>query len=117
MRFIVAILTVALAGPSVGSLVCDWTCAAKHQRTEAAGSCHQHSTHATTSTVAAGHLCHDLTFAPASILSEARLVGLSAPAIVEAPFTLSVESAGFRTHRTPDIAHAPPPILITSLRI
>jgi len=110
-------LTVALAGPSIASLVCDWTCAAKHQRTDADVSCHQHSTPGTTPTIAGGHRCHDLTSAPASILSDARQPGLSASAIVEAPLTLFVESAGEVTHRDVDVAHAPPPPLIRPLRI
>ena len=117
MRLIAVVLTVALAGPSIGSLVCDWTCAAKHRRTEASGSCHQHRTPGPTPRVAAGHLCHELTSAPTSILTDARQAGVSAPAIVEVPLPLSVESAGDATHRTREIAHAPPPPLITPLRI
>jgi len=117
VRLIAAVLTVALAGPSIGSLVCDWTCAAKHQRTEANSNCHQHSTPGTTPTAAAGHLCHDLTSAPASILTDSRQVGYNVPAIVEAPFAISVESSGRVTHRARDVAHSPPPPLITPLRI
>jgi hypothetical protein len=117
VRLIAAVLTVVLAGPSIGSLVCDWACATKHQRTETKGNCHQHSTPGTTPTVAAGHLCHDLTFAPASILADARQSGFSAPAIVDGPLTFSVESAGRATHRTRDVAHSPPPPLITPLRL
>ena len=117
MRLCSALLTVSLFGPYAMSMLCDWACAAKHQQTAADGSCHQHSTPGTAPTVAAGHVCHDLTFAPASILTDARQAGFSAPAIVEAPFTLSVESADRVTHRTRDVAHAPPPPLITSLRV
>ena len=117
MRLCSALLTVALFGPYAMPMVCDWVCAAQHQRTDANGSCHQHSTPGTTPTMAAGHLCHDLTSAPASILTDARQAGFSAPAIVEAPLTFSVESAGAATHRTCEVAHAPPPPLITPLRL
>jgi hypothetical protein len=117
VRLITVLLAVTLTGPSVGSLVCDWACAAKHQRTEANGSCHQHSMPGTTPTVAAGHSCHTLTSAPASILTDARQAGFSAPAIVEVPLTVSIQSAGDAPHRTRDVAHAPPPPLMTSLRI
>ena len=117
VRLIAMLLAVTLTGPSVGALVCDWVCAAKHQRTGANGSCHQHRTPGTTPTVAAGHLCHELTSAPASILTDGRQTGFSAPAIVEAPLILVVESIGAATHRTREVAHAPPPPLITPLRI
>jgi hypothetical protein len=117
MRLCSALLTVALLGPFAMPMLCDLVCAAKHQRTDAKGSCHQHSTSGTTPTVGAGHLCHELTSAPASIVTDARQAGVSAPAIVEMPLTLFVESAGDVTHRTRDVAHAPPPPLITPLRI
>jgi len=117
VRLIAVLLAVTLTGPSVGALVCDWACAAKHQRTDAENSCHQHRTPGTTPTVAAGHLCHELTSAPASILTDGRPAGFSAPAIVEAPLPLSVESAGDATHRTRDVAYTPPPPLITPLRL
>jgi hypothetical protein len=113
VRLIAAVLTVALAGPSIGSLLCDWACAATHQRTEANDGCHQHRTPGTTPDVAAGHLCHDLTSGPASILAGARQPGFSAPAIVEVPLTFSVESAGDATHQARDVFHSPlrPPLL------
>ena len=117
VRIVVAILAFTLTGPSVGALVCDWACAAKHQRTEISGNCHQHSTAGTTRTVAAGHVCHDLASGPASILTDARQAASSAQAIVEAPLTFSFESAGVATYPTRDVAHAPPPISITPLRI
>jgi hypothetical protein len=117
VRLIVLLLIVALSGPSTGSLLCDWACAAKHQRTKASGSCHEHRSPASSSTVAAGHRCHDLASGPASILTDTRQAEFSAPAIVEAPLVTSAESVDHVTHRTRDVAHAPPPSLITSLRI
>ena len=116
MRLCSVLLTVALFGPFAMPLLCDSVCAAKHQRTDASGSCHQQSTPGTR-TVAAGLLCHELSSAPASVLTDARQAGFSAPAIVEAPLTLSVESDRVVTQRTRDVAHAPPPPLITPLRI
>jgi len=116
MRLCSALLAVALFGPYAMPVLCDSVCAAKHQRTDANGSCHQHSTPGTR-TVAAGHLCHELTSALASVLTHARHAGFSAPAIVAVPLTLFVESAGDATHQTRDVAHAPRPPLITPLRI
>ena len=117
MRLCSALLTVSLFGPYAMPIVCDWICAAKHQRADAASSCHQHRTPGTSPTVAAGHVCHELTSAPASILTDGRQAGFSAPAIVEATFTFVVESTAAATHRTGEVAHAPPPPLITPLRI
>jgi hypothetical protein len=117
VRVIVALLTLTLTGPSVGALVCDWACAARHQRTEALGSCHQHNTAGMTPTVAAGHVCHDLTSGPSSILTDARQAGFSAPAIVEAPLTLFVESASPVTSRVSDSSPAPPSSTLIPLRI
>ena len=117
VRLSAVLLAVTLTGPSVGALVCDWVCAAKHQRTDANASCHQHGAPGTTPTVAAGHVCHELTSAPASILTAGRQAGFSAPAIVEAPLTLVVESSAAATYRTREVAHAPPRPLITPLRI
>jgi hypothetical protein len=118
VRFIAALLTIALAGPSIGSLVCDWTCAAKHQRAETSGGCHQRGTPGSAPGVAAGHLCHGVTAALASIATDARQPGISAPVPVEKPLTRSVDSAGDVPPRIPDAVQAPPPLLLsTSLRI
>src|SRR5829696_8962384 len=106
-----------MSGPSVASLLCEWTCAAKHLRTEAAGSCHQHGSPQSTSTVAAGHPCHDLASAPNSILADARPSGVAAQAIAESPFALPVESPVRGTHRALDVFHAPPPHPPLTLRI
>lgn len=117
VRLTVLLLIVALTGPSIGSLLCDWTCAAKHQRTEAGGACHQHLAQESTSTVAAAHPCHGLTSAPLSILTDARQAGLSAPVVVAAPLVIAVESADRVTHRSHDLSYAPPPLTLAALRI
>ena len=92
MRRCSALLTVWLFSPYAMPMLCDWVCAAQHQRTDANGSCHQHRTPGTTPTVAAGHVCHDVTSAPASILTDGRQAGFSAPAIVEAPLWDKVQA-------------------------
>ena len=117
MRIIVAVLTLALTGPSVGALVCDWACAAKHQRSEASGTCHQHSTPGSTSTLAAGHLCHDLTWAPASILTDGRHSNVTPAVIAEAPFALAIEPAERVTHGADDVLRAPPLLRLSPLRV
>ena len=113
MRLRSVLLTVALLGPYTMPMLCDCACAVKHQRTEVNVSCHQHATPGTAPTVAAGHLCHDLTSTPVSILTDARQAVFSAPAIVEVPHTLTVESAGDATHQARDVFHTPlrPPLL------
>jgi hypothetical protein len=112
MRLRSVLLTVALLGPNTMPMLCDWACAAKHQQTEANVSCHP-PTPGVAPTVAAGHLCHDLTSTPVSILTDARQAGFSAPAIVEVSRTLSVESAGDATHQARDVFHTllRPPLL------
>ena len=117
MRAVVLALIVALAGPAIGSLLCHWTCAAKHQRSEASGNCHQHRTPGSTATLAAGHLCHDLTWAPASILTDARHPDVTPAVIAEAPFALTIEATERVTHGTDDILRAPPLRLLTRLRV
>ena len=117
MRLLALILAVTLTGPSVGALVCDWTCAPQHAAAATAGStCHDDPGPSQTPAFAAGHECHELPTLTPSILT-------SGPQVVDTPLTAETAAhatamvqASFVTRR-PDRSHAPPPTHIVPLRI
>ena len=112
------VLTVALAGPFIGSVLCDWTCAATHQQPVTSISCHGHGDPQSTPAIGAGHQCHDLASQPDSILTVARQAGAEAPAIVESiAAALSAESAARGVDISRGVAHAPPLSPLATLRI
>jgi hypothetical protein len=115
VRLVSLLLTITLTGPSVASVLCDWTCAAKHQAAAPAESgCHKRDTFAAAPTVAAGHVCHELTAAEASILTNALPhVGLLALGAVDVfpgdvPGAVATRDVGQTSGRS----HAPPAPLI-----
>lgn len=112
VRLVALLLTVTLTGPSVTSLLCDWTCAARHQAVAAnAGGCHKHDSAAPTPTVAAGHRCHELAAPDASILTNAPP---AVPLMLVAAATLISDAVALSDARLPmpatDSSHAPPPL-------
>ena len=117
MRLLGLLLIVTLTGPSVGALVCDWTCAATHRAAAAAESnCHDAPGPAQTSTFAARHACHELPTPAASRVAGATQA-VDAPANVEtAAHETATVHASFVT-RVPDRSHAPPPTHIVPLRV
>lgn len=118
VRVIVLLLVVTLTGPSIGSVLCDWTCAAKHQQPVASNSCHGHADPLSTPAVAPGHQCHDLASPPESILTDGRQAGASSPAIVgSSTVVISIESAARGIGTSRSVAHAPPLPPLTPLRI
>lgn len=117
MRLLAMILIVTLTGPSVGALVCEWTCAAKHEATAAAESrCHDEPGSSQTPAFAAGHECHELPTLTASIVTGAPQVVDAPPTIAAAALATVVRQASVVTRR-PDRSHAPPPTKIVPLRI
>lgn len=118
MRLCSLLLTVTLIGPSALSLLCDWTCAAKHQVAgAAAGGCHQHDHESSSPTLQPGHVCHDLTTSPVSIVRNAPQVEPAVLAVGDLTLTdASADSRDRATARRRGFSHAPPPLLLT-LRI
>ena len=109
VRFIAVILAVTLTGPSVASVLCDWTCAAKHQVASAEGGCHKRDSSAPVPAVAAGHVCHDLLSPEASVLTPAPYVEVLTPSLTELLPADSLATISTRTVATsPDTSHDPP---------
>jgi hypothetical protein len=119
VRFLAILLVVALTGPSAGALVCEFACAAEHSRVPAAGSCHEHDGPASTTTMAAGHECHDVTSPePSTMAVGAPQVDLRA--VAEAGASLAMEDvAAHATVVSPPRAstHTSPPSPPVPLRI
>jgi hypothetical protein len=109
VRTAALLLILALMGPSVGALVCDWTCATKHDRTSAG--CHEHAGSESLTSIASVDVCHERVAALESVLTtpqqtEHRAVVLS-----------SAMSAHTRPSSLPSVirsgpSHAPLPPLI-----
>jgi len=73
VRFASLLLVLSLLGPSVGSLVCDWACAANHTQSSPGSSCHDHGKSGSSATVGAAHRCHDLAAAVEFLASAPQL--------------------------------------------
>jgi hypothetical protein len=122
MRTLALLTVLALTAPSVGALVCDVACAARHESSAAApasGSCHDHGAPQPDSpNVSAAHACHAMGIVPASIMRDAGSQLAVAPAIVHEVQHAADGSAGRETvaRRTRLTNHAPP-LLILALRI
>jgi len=117
VRIVALLLTLALAGPSVGALVCDWTCATAHQAAAASESnCHDTPGPAQTATFAAGHACHALPVPATCIVTCAAPLDDVAVTVETAIHGGAVVQARFAARR-PDRAHAPPPTQLVPLRI
>jgi hypothetical protein len=120
-RFTTLLLIVTLTGPSVGALVCDWTCAAAHgaaagteSRTES--NCHDTPGPAPAATFSVGHACHELPTPLASVVTcAAQAVDVAVTAEHATPETI-MGCASLMTRRL-DRSHAPPPAHIVPLRI
>lgn len=117
VRVVALLLTFALAGPSVGALVCDWMCATARPAAAAAESnCHDAPGPAETATFAAGHPCHELPVPTVCIVTCAPSLDDAALTVDTAVQRPGILPASFVTRR-PDRAHAPPPTQIVPLRI
>ena len=118
VRFAALLLTLALPGPSVGALVCDWTCAAEYGAAAASGSnCHDTPGPAQTATFAAGQACHELTAPVASIVTCATPFVVAPAAVEVSPHEIArLQASSFATRR-PDGSHAPPATHVVPLRI
>ena len=117
VRIVALLLTFALAGPSVGALICDWTCASAHQAAAAAETdCHDSPGPAQTATFAAGHACHELPAPAACVVTCTTSLDDAAVTVDTAAPGRGVVQASFVIRR-PDRAHAPPPTHIVPLRI
>lgn len=118
MRLIALLLTIALAGPSVGALVCDWTCAIAHQAAAATETnCHDTPGAAQTAMFAPAHACHDLPVPDASVLTCATPLADALAAVDTATHELRVLQLSSFSTRRPDRSHAPPPAQLVPLRI
>jgi hypothetical protein len=60
-RLFAALLLIALTGPSLVPLACDWMCASAHRpAADGSGSgCHEHRQQPDTPVLSAGHGCHE----------------------------------------------------------
>ncbi len=117
VRAIALLLTFAIAGPSVGALICDWACATAHEAAAAAETnCHDAPGPTETATLAAGHACHELPAAAASIVTCAAHFADAAVAVQTPTYETSMVQASLVTRRA-DRSHAPPPTRILPLRI
>ena len=117
VRAIALLLTFAIAGPSVGALICDWTCATAHEAAAAVETnCHDAPGPTQTATFAAGHACHDLPASAACIVTFASSFDDAAVNVDMAVPGGGIGQAVFVTRR-PDRAHAPPPTQLVPLRI
>lgn len=113
MHAVALLLVLTLAGPSVGALVCDWMCATKHEESTSTGNCHESPAKGSMATLEAGHRCHDVNSATASILPTCPQVELRAMPVVAA-LTDQVRASALALidGRSPGPPHAPPPLLI-----
>lgn len=117
VRAIALLLTFAIAGPSVGALICDWTCATAHEAAAAAETnCHDAPGPTQTATFAAGHACHELPASAACIVTCATSLDDAAVNVDTAVPGSAIGQTVFVTRR-PDRAHAPPPTQLVPLRI
>lgn len=117
VRLVALLLTLAIAGPSVGALICDWACAAAHEAAAAAETnCHDAPGPTQTATFAAGHACHELPASTACIVTCATSLDDAAVNIDTAVPGGAIGQPVFVTRR-PDRAHAPPPTQLVPLRI
>ena len=117
MRAVALLLTFAIAGPSVGAVICDWACATAHEAAAAAETnCHDATGSTQTATFAAGHACHDLPPLTACIVTCATSLDDAAVNVDTAVPGGVIGHAVFVTRR-PDRAHAPPPTQLVPLRI
>ena len=118
MRLLALVLAVTVTGPPVTSLLCDWACAVKQQVVVAsAGACHEHGSDASTPTIARGHQCHEVSTAPASVLTSTPQV----PGLVDvADASLAIEASARQRNRSTGHLHSPPqapPPRLSPLRI
>jgi hypothetical protein len=117
VRLVALLLTFAIAGPSVGALICDWTCASAHQTASAAETnCHDAPGPSQTATFAAGHACHELPAPAACVVTCTTSLDGAAVTVDTAVAGRDVAQASFVIRR-PDRAHAPPPTQLVALRI
>jgi len=113
VRLIAVLLAVTLIGPSVASLICDWSCAAEHRDTQqVTGGCHDNGEPATTAVIAAGHACHELTALKASILTRTTPVDVILVHVSAAEQSDPSADSAARSVSPPGASHAPPPVLI-----
>jgi len=116
-RLLALLLAVTVTGPSVGALVCDWTCAPTHPATvTAASSCHDEPGPAPTPAFAAGHDCHELPTLTPSILTYGSQV-VDTPLTAETAVHATGMAQASLVTRRPDRSHAPPPTQVVPLRI
>jgi len=118
VRFLAVLLSVALTGPSVGALVCELACAAAHQQTPGAGGCHEQDATGSSISVAAGHVCHDVSPPGLSIVAGSAEGDSRIAADAESPSLIALPAAQTRVATPPRVAsHAPPSALSIPLRI
>ena len=117
MRAVALLLTFAIAGPSVGAVICDWACATAHEAAAAAETnCHDATGSTQTATFAAGHACHELPAPAACVVTCTTSLDGAAVTVDTAVAGRDIAQASFVIRR-PDRAHAPPPTQLVALRI
>jgi len=108
------LLVFSLLAPSVGSLVCDWACAANHMESAPGSPCDDHGTKDSSATVGAAHRCHDLAAPVESILASAPQLDLKMTVMAVLLPGRGVALTLVRsTDRSFSITHAPSPPLIS----
>ncbi len=110
VRVAAVLLVLALTGPSVGTVVCDWTCAAQHAQSSSQGSCHQ--SERSGAALESAHRCHELAGASESILTATPQGEFRAIVVADAPGEARVSTLVLSVLRTSVRPNAPPPPLI-----
>ena len=112
VRVAALVLVVALTGPSVGALVCDWACASRHEQSSSSG-CHEHSGSGLEAALASVHRCHELAATAESILTNVPQLETRTVVAVVTLFSESrIPAVLLHTVRSSARSHAPPPPLI-----
>lgn len=109
---VAVVLVLTLTGPSVGALVCDWTCAAQHAQASSRGGCHEETQPGTSAALETAHQCHDLTAPAESILTSNPHVELRAIVAADVAGDVRTSTLALSVLRSPGSPHAPPSPLI-----
>lgn len=113
VRGVAVLLVLTLTGPSVGALLCDWTCATQHVQASSRGGCHEQTPPVTTpAALETAHRCHDLAAPAESILTSTPNVEIRAIVVADVPGDVRASTRALSVIRSSSSPHAPPSPLI-----